>query len=474
MSLIRFDPAGALRPDSGITSAELAALYPQLDRLRRKLLAGDSAASADADANGPTGRLAPVDRFYGLPDELLARYRELREGSELGQIFQVANTIVHQLDAVVVLGAGGWSAGARAMLEACCDPYHNELSRASRGSRPRMYFAGDDLGNDAIQALLGRLSAGGYGVLPPDKRYAITVISPHGDNVETAIAFRQLLSHLRDSLGGESDKWLPKLVLPVTGGSGKLRDMATAIGCETVFDIPDGLHGPYSIFSPAGLLPAALLGLDCMRLLEGAATMNRHFESASPENNVVLQVLAFNHLLARKRGRSIRVLAVWCKELESVGRWYDRLLAESFGDFGLGGASRTRGHMRELPGRHPWYQPRGDDKVVNSLIVEQPRTDPLSVGRGRWNQDGLDDLADLDLTDILAAAIKGGHEALWADGHPTTALLLPTIDTHVLGQLFQLWMIATVMEARLLGMDPHDRSGLEQYETNLSHHLRRS
>jgi len=474
MSLIRFDLAGAIRPDGGGVSAELAAIYPRLDQLRRGFLAGDSDASADADSDGLTARLAPVDRFYGLPDELLARYRELREGSELGQIFQVANTIVQQLDAVVVLGAGDWSAGARAMMEACCDPYHNELSRAARGSRPRMHFDGDDLDNDAIQALLSRLSAGGYGDLPSDKRYAITVISPHGDSLETAIAFRQILSHLSDSLGGESDKWLPKLVLPVTGSSGKLRDVATAIGCETVFGIPDGLSGPFSILSPAGLLPAALLGLDCMRLLEGAAAMNRHFESAPPEKNVVLQFLAVNHLLAPKDGRSIRGLAIWCKQLESVGRWYDRLLAESFGNSDLGDVSRTRIYTRDMRGRHPQHQSGRGDNVLHNLIVEQPRTDPLPIGRGRWNQDGLGDLADLDLTDILAAAIKGSHDALWADGHPTTSLVLPTIDTHVLGQLFQMWMIATVMETRLLGIDSRGGAGLEQYEINLSHHLGRS
>lgn len=471
MSLIRFDPAGAIRPDGGVTSAELGAFYPRLDRLRREFL---DDASATGESNGPAGRSASDERFYGLPDDLLRRYRELREGSELGRIFQIANTIVQQLDAVVVLGAGGWSAGARAMLEACCDPYHNELSRAARGSRPRMYFEGDDLDNDAIQALQSRLSAGGYGDLPSDKRYAIAVISRHGDTLETAVAFRQFLSHLRDSLGDESDRWLPKLVFPVTGAGGKLRDVATAIGCETVFDIPDGLSGPFAILSAAGLLPAALLGLDCMRLLEGAAAMNRHFETAPPEQNMVLQFLAVNHLLALNRGRSIRVLAVWSKELESVGRWYDRLLAESFGAAGLGVASRTRVQTRDVYGRHPRHRSVRDDHVFNDLIVEQPRTDPLSVGRGRWNEDGLDDLADLDLTDIQAAAIKGSHDALWADRQPTTALLLPTIDTHSLGQLFQMWMIATAMEARLLGIDPHGGSGLEQYEINLSRHLGRS
>ena len=51
--------------------------------------------------------------------------------------------------------------GARALMEACCHPYHNELNRASRGSVPRMYFEGNNVDNDAAQGLLDLLPAHG-------------------------------------------------------------------------------------------------------------------------------------------------------------------------------------------------------------------------------------------------------------------------------------------------------------------------
>ena len=48
--------------------------------------------------------------------------------------------------------------------------------------------------------------------------------------------------------------------MPVTGRSGKLFDLATALGCRELFEVPDGVGGRFSVLSPVGLLPAALFG----------------------------------------------------------------------------------------------------------------------------------------------------------------------------------------------------------------------
>ena len=141
-------------------------------------------------------------------------------------------------------------------------------------------------------------------------------------------------------------------------------------------------------------LPAAMIGLDCMKLLEGAVAMNEHFETTPPAKNVVLQFVAVNHLLEKHRDLSIRVLSVWSKSLESVGRWYDQLLAESVGKEGLGATTLTTVNTRDLHGRHQQHQQGRNDKVFNNLVVESHRTDPLDIGISDLNQDALNDIAD--------------------------------------------------------------------------------
>lgn len=336
-----------------------------------------------------------------------------------------------------------------------------------------MYFEGNNVDNDASRALLERLSMGGYGDDAAESKWAICVISKSGGTMETAVAFRQFLDAMKKELGDQQDL-LPKFVVPVTGESGKLHDLSKAIGCSELFSVPDGVGGRFSVLSAVGLLPAAMLGIDCVQLLEGAIAMNEHFASAPPEENVVLQYVAVNHLLEKHRGATIRVLSAWSKSLESIGLWYDQLLAESLGKEKLGATPLTTVNTRDLHSRHQQHQQGRTDKVFNNLIVEQYRSDPLTVGHSDMNQDGLNDIADKALPEIMSAAIKGTNDALQEDGRPTTNIVLPAVEPHVIGQLLQMLMLATVVEGRLLGINPYGQPGVEQYKKNMNKNLGRA
>ena len=137
---------------------------------------------------------------------------------------------------------------------------------------------------------------------------------------------------------------------------GKLHDLASEIDCDEVFSVPDGVGGRFSVLSSVGLLPAALLGLDCIRLLEGAVAMTEHFANAQFEDNLIMQYVAVNHLLSQKRGKSVRVMSVWSKALEAFGLWHDQLLAESNGKEGLGVTPLTTVNTRDLHSRHQQHQ----------------------------------------------------------------------------------------------------------------------
>lgn len=471
MRLLRFDASGARNFDNGISDGQLRAILPVIDHLRHEMLAEDPIRYSEG--NLPESQ-SPLDsRFYWLPAELLDDYKKRRESSELGRVFDLANSIIDYVDAVVVLGIGGSYMGAKALMDALCDPYHNELSRSARGSRPRIYFEGNNLDNDSMQSLISRLASGGYGDSPAEKRHALVVVSKSGTTLETAIAFRIFLNNLKQLLNSDADEWVPKLVIPITGKNGKLRELSSVIGCKETFNVPEGVGGRFSMFSSVGLLPAALLGIDCMKLLQGAMAMNRHFEDSCPEDNIIMQYVAANHLLAQSRGKNIRVLSVWSKQLESTGMWYDQLLAESNGKNGIGTTPITTVNTRDLHSRHQQHQQGRNDKVFNNLVVETQRTDPLQIGMSDLNQDGLNDLAKKSVSDVLDAAIKGTNEALRTDARPTTTITLPAIEPFYLGQLYQMLMIATVIEGRLLGVNPYGQPGVEKYKINMNKNLGR-
>jgi glucose-6-phosphate isomerase len=227
------------------------------------------------------------------------------------------------------------------------------------------------------------------------------------------------------------------------------------------------------VLSSVGLLPAAVLGINVVALLEGAAAMNHHFRTAPPEQNAVLCYVNACHC-AERTGRHIRVLCVWSKALESFGLWHDQLLAESLGKHGKGATPITAVNTRDLHSRAQQHQEGTDNKLFVNVVVRQPRTDPLAVGRSDHDQDGLNDIASRTLPQIMDAALWGTNEALQQAGRPTLDIHLPTINEHTLGQLLQMMMLATVVEGRLIGVNPYGQPGVEAYKRHMNRRLGRS
>ena len=465
--LISFDFAGTLIEQTGISKQMLDDLASPLSGIRDEMYGEDLAMMGGAIPI-PSAKLPLDAAFMDLPDRLLAAYDEQREASELGKILATAKRIRESVDRVVVIGIGGSYMGARALMDSCCEPYFNELSRADRGGRPRIYFEGNNVDNDATQGLLHLLKQTSHN----DEfggRWAIVVISKSGGTIEAAVALRQFLRSLEEQLGPDQ---LPDLVVPITGETGKLASLADEIGCRDRFLVPDGVGGRFSILSPVGLLPAAIMGLDIVSLLQGAWLMNGHFQSAAASENVVLNYVGINHLAEKIAGCNLRLLSVWSKSLESLGLWYDQLLAESIGKNDVGATPLTIVNTRDLHSRAQQHQQGSRNKIINNLVVHAWRTEGLSIGTSSRNQDALNELADKTLPELMAAAIAGTNEAYLDDGRPTTTLTLPRADEHSIGQTLQMLMLATVVEGRLLGVNPYGQPGVEMYKKNMNRILR--
>ena len=458
---LRFDPSGSFVSGTGLDAAQVAGMKERLLEVRDEVLKTDLQLFSSGDV--PADK-QPLDAgFTELPERLLDHYHSDRDNSELGQILATAKRIQDATDRVVVLGIGGSYMGVKALMESCCQPYFNEYSRAQRGGRPKMYFEGNNVDHDWSQGLLHLLRT------EPDDPWGLVVISKSGGTLETASAFRQFLRELESSAGADK---LADLVVPVTGESGKLASLADSIGCKNRFQVPDGVGGRFSVFSAVGLLPAAILGINVVQLLEAAAAMNNHFRTAPYGENVVLDYVAVNHLLETQCNCKTRLLSVWSKSLESAGLWYDQLLAESLGKDERGALPLTIVNTRDLHSRAQQHQEGIRDKVVNNVIVDKWRMDPLPIGSSDRNEDQLNELADKALPNVMDAAIAGTNQAYQEDGRPTTNLYLPGADEIGLGQFMQMMMLATVVEGRLIGINPYGQPGVEKYKINMNRILR--
>ena len=354
------------------------------------------------------------------PDQLLDAYNTGggRADSQLFAVLQAARRIRDTVDRVIVLGDGCGPLGARAIFESCAHPCHNDLSRGERGGRPRLSFVGSPLDNDAMQGLLDLVAPAGK---PRGSdlldQWAIIVGGTTDGGPGMAAATRLLLASLLESVRGDHAEVADRVV-PITAHTGGLASLAASLGCTSVFTIPEDVGAGASVFTPLGLLPAAVVGIDVVRLLQGAAAMNCRFRESPVEDNPVLQFAGVSRRMAEQGGMA-RVFASANSQLDAVSRWHARLT--------------TTAH-RGLP-------------LITNLVVREPRRDPLVVPAlpaCAVNADGLDHLTGTAWPDLLAAA----HATPARPQQPTDTILLPRVDEHSIGQLLQFLLLANLVASR--------------------------
>jgi glucose-6-phosphate isomerase len=473
---IDFNYQGALCPlaEAWTSLAELQSqnyLQPEhVEAVKQSMMQIRQQVASERQLKDPPAKLRPLDSgFIDYPTYLLDQYRRKGDTSELGRILTQAKRLSQEVDRVVVLGIGGSFLGAKALFDALAQTHHNELPDRIRMGKPRLYFEGNNVDNDALQDLLDLLENTCIDPALREERWGAVVISKSGGTLETASAYRVIRNELNRFYGPGPDTFR-KYIVPVTGPSGKLRNLSLADGFDKdqILNIPDGIGGRFSVFTAVGLLPAAIIGLDVQALLLGASTMTRRFLEEPFDRNPVLQYAAINHLMATTRGKNTRVMAVWSKKLEALGMWYDQLLAESLGKQGIGPTPFTVVQTRDLHSRGQQHQEGTRDKIINNITVNNTRHAPIQIGMADHNEDDLNSLARKTLPDVLRAAHQGNNQAYADVARPTTEIVLPHLTEHVMGQLMQMLMLATVVEGRLLGINPYGQPGVEAYKINMN------
>jgi glucose-6-phosphate isomerase len=300
------------------------------------------------------------------------------------------------------------------------------LGRGDRGGKPRLYFLDHGFDNDATQGLLD-LVGHGRRTATIDERWGLiaidsfnpeptaTAVSENSKSHETAVALRTFLGALRDACGGDATA-LANLVVTVVARGEPLGDIAKSLGCPEVPPFSSGAEQGPATFTSATILLAAVLGLDVMRLLEGADAMTQRFHTAAPGDNPALDFAAVCHRLGASQYMLDRELLTWADGLTSVGAWFNALFRETPNKQGRGAARRL---------------------AVN-LIVDQPRRDRL-----------VDSQLGQPLSSLLAAAIERTKQCQTLAGMASVDIHLPIQDESCFGQLFQMMLLAAAAENRL-------------------------
>jgi glucose-6-phosphate isomerase len=459
-------PSAELRGRHFLPPEKLKDFLPKLMQCRSRV-------AAEREMRVIPPELQPLEAgFIDLPQTTLDSHRRKGDASDLGRVLALANRLREEADRIVVLGNGGSVGGARALFTALRSAYHNELPAESRLGVPCVYFEGDSADNETLQDLLELLQITCVDPERREERWAVVAVSKSGDSLEPSVALRVFRREAAEFYGLRSE-WQHRLFAAVTASESPLQALFAASGHDSddVLLVPGDVGSRFSVFTAAGLLPAALMGLDVRALLLGAAAMTKRFVEEPFERNPVLQYAGVNHLMTEECGKPLRVLAAWSKKLEGVGHWYEHLTSESLGKRGRGPTPVTVVGTRDFHSRGQQLYEGPRDRVINNLVIKSPRSVPVMVSMAEHNEDGLNAIARKGLPDLTSAAYQGANQAFFDAGRPTADLIVPALSEHTMGQLLQMLMLATVVEGRLMGINPYDQPAVDVYKRQQREHL---
>ena len=230
------------------------------------------------------------------------------------------------------------------------------------------------------------------------------------------------------------------------------------------FPIPAGVGGRFSVLSPVGLFPCAVAGIPVRDLLDGSAAGLDRFTRNDASNDAV-RYAALRHLLLRG-GIAIEVLSTFHPELASLCEWWKQLAGESEGKNGRGlfPASAVMSTDLHSLGQYLQEGPRGI--LETFLSAANPRAD-IEIPADADDEDGLNYLANRRLSEVNRTALNGTREAHAAGGIPVLTIETESITPGAAGELFVFFEIAISISARLLGVNPFDQPGVEEYKRRM-------
>jgi glucose-6-phosphate isomerase len=404
-----------------------------------------------------------IQRFPAVQAEVETRrsqgeygfYRLGRQTDTVAGIRKFAEGVGQAYDHVLVLGIGGSALGTKALVNALRPPAWNELDDEAREYFPRITIL-ENVDPTSVAAALRRIDP---------RRALVNVISKSGGTAETLAQYLVVRGWLDQALGPDAAS--RHLVFTTDPVKGPLRELAQRESIAAL-EVPPDVGGRFSVLTPVGLLPAALVGIDVDGLLRGA---DRAVEAASATELLKNAAALYSALLWAADswlGAKIHVVMPYSDRLRDFASWYAQLWAESLGKkldrrnqtihtgpTPLSSVGATDQHSQvQLFMEGPF------DKVLTFVRVADPGEDVRIPHR----PDLPEELAYLQghaIGELLLAEQEATSSALARMGRLNATIEIPRLDAETLGQLIMFYQVTTGYAGAWYGINPFDQPGVE-------------
>ena len=368
---------------------------------------------------------------------------------EFKRIKLAAKKIQKDSEILVVIGIGGSYLGARAVIEALTNSFYNFEKR----NTPRILYAGNNMSPRYILDLIELIG---------NKDFSINVISKSGTTTEPAIAFRIFREILENKYGIEKAK--ERIYVTTDKEKGALKTLATEEGYET-FVIPDNVGGRYSVLTAVGLLPIATAGINIDKLIMGAKIAQDKYSDSSIKYNECYQYAVYRNLLYLD-DKDIEILVDYEPKLHYFIEWWKQLYGESEGKDLKGIFPAGVDFTTDLHSMGQYIQ-EGRRNLFETVINIEKAEEDITIKADEDNLDGLNYLVDKNLDEINKKAMEGTIMAHTKGGVPNILINIEELTEETIGELIYFFELACAMSGKILGVNPFNQPGVEEYKKNM-------
>lgn len=348
-------------------------------------------------------------------------------------------------EVLLVIGIGGSYLGAKAALEMLNKHFDKE-------KKVEIIFVGHHISSSYIADLVDYIDG---------KDFSINVISKSGTTTEPAIAFRIFKKILEEKYGKSESK--DRIFATTDKAKGALRTLADKEG-YTTFVVPDDVGGRFSVLTAVGLLPIAVSGVNIDDMMKGAKDAYQEYLENSLDNEAYKYV-AVRNLLYRS-GKKIEMLVNYEPSLFFVGEWWKQLYGESEGKDKLGIFPASASFSTDLHSLGQYIQDGERHLFETVLNVQNPRRE-MFVEADELNLDGLNYLAGKTVDYVNKQAFLGTTIAHNDGGVPNIIIDLPKTDAYTFGYMVYFFEKACAVSGYVLGVNPFNQPGVEDYKRNM-------
>jgi len=234
-----------------------------------------------------------------------------------------------------------------------------------------------------------------------------------------------------------------------------------------VFDLDENVGGRFSVFSVAGLVPLAMVGVDIDNLLNGCKRVSNSFFEQTDYYKPIIRKARF---LVENKGRfNINAIFSYSSSLESFNKWYVQLWAESLGKVNINGTRQALTPVA-LVGpvdQHSFLQLIMDgvrDKTVTFIKINDLK-DSTIIPKGTSNKFDILDLEyaeGLSFNELLNKQADATIQSVEAQQDiPCDVITIRTVDEYNIAKLMFSYQLLVSAIGQFLQINTYDQPGVE-------------